>query len=188
MNSRSTEGAVPQFKIGDQAFQVSYGRNEKWIVCPDCCGTKTLRVILGDESVVKIECGGCTPGGYEPPLGRIRQYEYAVEVVERTITGVCMHGEKVSYELNNFGGGGSYYTGDADQVFATREEAQADGERRRLEHEAEENRRWLAKTKDHRSWGWNTSYHRRCAEKARKDMEYHQAKAQVCAAKAKKPA
>lgn len=175
------------FKIGDTVFQASYGRREHWIICPDCSGSRTLRVILGDDTEVNIECVGCKLG-YEAPTGRIRQYEYSVETKERTVTGVCMHGEKVSYEMNNFGVGCSYYTGDAHEVFATHDEAQAYGEQRRLEHEAEENKRWLAKTKDHRSWGWNTSYHRREAERARKDMEYHQAKAQVCAAKAKEKA
>lgn len=174
------------FKIGDQVFQASYGRTERWIICPDCLGSKTVRVILGDDTEVKIECGGCTPGGYEPPWGRIRQYDYAVEVKERTVTGICMHGSEVKYEMNNFGG--SYYTGDEKDVFATADEARADGERRRVEHEAEENRRWLAKTKDHKSWAWNATYHRRCAKEHERQLEYHRSKALVCAAKAKEPA
>src|SRR5687767_13466403 len=107
------------FKIGDTVFQASYGRHERWITCPDCLGSRHVRVILGDDTEVKIECGGCNPGGYEPPLGRIRQYDYSVEVKEREITGICMHGTEVKYELNNFGG--SYYTGTEEDTFATRE-------------------------------------------------------------------
>jgi hypothetical protein len=171
------------FKIGDKVFQASYGRQERWITCPDCLGSKRVKVILGDGTEVSIECGGCYPGGYEPSRGAIRQYDFAVEVTERTVTGVCMHGTEVKYELDNHGG--SYYTGDDTTVFATVEEARAKGERDKAEHEEAENKRFLAKTKDHHSWAWNSTYHRRCAEKARKEMEYHQDKARVCAAKAK---
>ena len=63
------------FKIGDKVFQANYGRHERWIVCPDCLGTKHVKVILGDGTEVQIECGGCDPGGYEPSLGRIWQYD-----------------------------------------------------------------------------------------------------------------
>ena len=174
------------FKIGETVFKSRYERREKWVTCPDCFGSKTVKVVLGDGTEVIIECGGCYPGGFESSLGRIRQYDYETVVKEHRVTGVNMRAEGVSYELDNEGG--SYWTGTDKDVFGTIEEARAEGDRQRLEHEAEENRRWMAKTKDHKSWAWNATYHRRCAEKARKDMEYHQGKAKVCAAKAKEAA
>lgn len=172
------------FKLGDKVFKASYERREKWVVCPDCLGSKHLKVTLGDGSEVTIECGGCDPGGFEASTGRIRQYDYVTEIKEYTVTGVNLRAEEVGYELNNFGHG-SYYTGTNKDVLGTKEEALAEGERQRLEHEAAENKRWMAKTKDHKSWAWNASYHRRCAKKAEQELEYHRGKAQVCAAKAK---
>ncbi len=175
------------FKIGDKVFRARYDRHEKWVVCPDCLGSRTVKMILGDGTEITIECGGCDPGGYQPSIGKIKQYEYATRVWEHTVTGVCMHGTELKYELDNFGSGG-YWSGDDSNVFATMEEAQAEGERQRLEHEAEENKRWMSKTKDHHSWKWNAAYHRRCIKDLERQLEYHRGKVQVCAAKAKEAA
>lgn len=175
------------FSIGDKVFKARYGRNEKWVTCPDCLGSKRVKVVLGDGTEVSIECGGCYPGGIDPSLGRIRQYEFSTEVHQHTVTGVCMHGTEVKYELDNFGSC-SYWTGDDKDTFATREEALADGERQKQEHQDAENKRWMAKTKDHRSWAWNATYHRKCAKEAQRQVDYHSAKALVCAAKAKESA
>lgn len=180
-----TDAAKEMFKIGDRVFKANYGRHEKWITCPDCLGSKRVRVVLGDETEVSIECGGCYPGGYDPSLGIIRQYDYSTEVKRYEVTGICMHGTEVEYQLDNFGG--SYHTAKDSEVFGTHEEAHAYGELQRVKHEAEENMRWLAKTKDHKSWAWNATYHRRCAKKAEEEADYHRRKAQVCAAKAKEP-
>ena len=173
------------FKIGDTVFKANYGRHEKWITCPDCLGSSHVKMILGDGTEVTIECGGCDPGGYEPSTGSIKQYDYSTEVKSYTVTGVCMHGDEVKYELNNFGGG-YWHSADDKDVFATNEEAFARGEQLRQEHEAAENKRWLAKTKDHHSWKWNASYHRRCIKDLERQLEYHRGKVQVCAAKSKK--
>jgi hypothetical protein len=173
------------FALGDKVFKANYGRHEKWVVCPDCFGSKHVKVVLGDGTEIVIECGGCDPGGYQPSTGRIRQYEYSTEVKEYTVTGISTGArDGVRYELNNFGGG-SYYTGDGDEVFGTREEAYADGEKKRLEHESEENKRWMAKTKNHRSWSWNATYHRNCIKDLERQIEHHRRKVQICAAKAK---
>jgi hypothetical protein len=174
------------FKIGDKVFKGFYGRKERWVKCPDCFGSKRVKVVLGDDTEVSIECGGCYPGGFDPSLGIIRQYDYVTEAREHTVTGVNLRADVVSYELDNFGG--SYYTATDQEVFATKDEAQAAAEEQRAHHEAEENRRLMAKTKDHKSWAWNATYHRRCAANAAKELAYHQEKARVCAAKSKEAA
>ena len=171
------------FKIGDKVFKARYERQEKWVVCPDCLGSKHVKMILGDGTEVIIECGGCDPGGCRASTGSIKQYEFATDVREHTVTGISTGGHEVHYELDNYGG--SYWTGNEKELFATREEAQAEGERLRLEHEAEENKRWMAKTKDHKSWAWNYRYHRDCIKRAEKEIEYHSKKAQICLAKDK---
>jgi hypothetical protein len=43
----------------------------------------------------------------------------------------------------------------------------------------------MAKTKDHRSWAWNASYHRRNIKDLERQLEYHRSKLAVCAANAK---
>ena len=173
------------FKIGDTVFKAHYGRTQKWVTCPDCLGTKHVKVVLGDETAIVIECPGCSRG-WEGPHGVIEQYEYATEAWEHAVTGVCTHADEVSYELDRFGGG-SYWTAKAEEVFATKEDALAEGERRRKEHEDDENRRFMAKTKDHKSWAWNANYHRRQAKEHERQLEYHRQRARVCAAKSKEP-
>ena len=133
------------FDLGAKVFMSHYGRHEKWVTCPDCLGSKTIRVILGDETELTIECGGCNPGGFRPPTGMIPQYDYETLVVERTVTGVKVTRDSVEYELDNFGSS-SYYTGTTENTFATKEEALAHGELSRQAREAEENRRFMAKT------------------------------------------
>ena len=175
------------FNIGDKVFKARYEKQEKWVTCPDCLGSRRVKMVLGDGTEILIECGGCDPGGYQPSTGRIRQYDYATVVKEYTVTGVNTRANEVGYELDNCGAG-SYYTGTDKDVFGTVEEAQADGDNQRAEHEASENKRLMAKTKDHKSWAWNATYHRRCIKDHERQLEYHRAKVQVCAAKAKEPA
>ena len=173
-----------KFKIGDKAFKATYGRHEKLVTCPDCGGSRHVLVILHDGTEITIECGGCDPGGYQPSTGRIKQYEYCTEVKEYTVTGFRLTAKDAEYELNNFGGC-SYTTAKEDALFATYENAMFYGDSQKPIHEAEENKRLMAKTKDAKSWAWNATYHRKCIKDHEHQLEYHRSKVQICAAKAK---
>ena len=170
------------FNIGDKVFMATYGRNDKFVTCPDCLGSKQVKVVLGDGTEILIECGGCDPGGYQCSTGRIRQYDYSVEAIERTVTGVKTTMSGTEYELDNFGGC-SYYTGDQSKVFATEELAIAAVNLLKQQFEDEENKRLMAKTKDHKSWAWNATYHRRCIKDLERQLEHHRTKVEICATK-----
>ena len=173
------------FNIGDKVYRADYGRNEKWITCPDCLGSARVKVVLGDGTEVSIECGGCNPGGYNPSLGRIKQYEFSASARRYTVTGIRTSATNpTEYELDNFGGS-SYTIGEEGALFATEAEAVAYGEARGKELQAEENRRLLMKTKDSKSWSWNYSYHMKCIKDLERQLEYHKQKAQVCKANAR---
>ena len=176
---------TPKFKIGDNVFMARYDKVENFVTCPDCGGSKRIRVLLHDDTEISIACGGCDPGGYEPPTGRIKQYAYTVFASPYTVTGVKITSDDVSYELNNFGGA-AYWSADKKDLFATVPEAVACGEIQKLAHEADENKRLMAKTKDAKSWAWNATYHRQCIKRLERDLEYHRSKVQICAAKANK--
>lgn len=173
-----------QFNIGDKVFKATYGKHEKLVTCPDCLGSKRVKMVLGDGTEVLIECGGCDPGGYQPSTGYIRQYDYSVELKQYTVTGVKVTKDDVGYDLDNFGSG-SYYTGTNADTFATEDEAKAYGESLRAGYEAEENKRLMAKTKNHHSWSWNATYHRKCIKDLERQLEYHHSKVQVCKAHVK---
>lgn len=174
----------PKFKIGDRVFMGRYDRVGTHVVCPDCLGSKKVKVVLGDGSEWNIECGGCDPGGYIGSTGTIKQYEYTSIATPHKVTAVKASTSGVSYELDNFGGG-SYYVPDENKVFSTSEEAMADADKQKADHEAEENRRLMAKTKDAKSWAWNLTYHRRCIKDHERQLEYHRAKVQLCESKTK---
>lgn len=179
--------AMNKFNIGDTVYKGIYERVEKYVVCPDCGGTKHVKVVLHDETEIIIECGGCDPGGYVGSTGRIKQYEYQTTVASLAVTGFSIDPSGVEYRLcgfmhNNFSNG---WCVKESELSKNEEEARQVAEEKRLEREQEENKRLMAKTKDHRSWAWNATYHRKCAKQAQRDLEYHQQKAVICASKKK---
>ena len=172
------------FEIGQKVFMTKYDREARAVTCPDCDGSTKVKVTLGNGTEIMIDCGGCDPGGYQPSTGFITQYAYLVTVITRTVTGVKKSLTGIEYELDNFGDS-SYYTGSNETCFADEEAAKAKGEELKSIHESEENSRLMAKTKDHKSWAFNYSYHLRCAKEAEKTALYHRSKAQICQAKSK---
>jgi len=176
----------PRFTLGDTVFMANYERKETSIVCPDCLGSARVRVILGDGTELKIECGGCDPGGYQQSTGRIRQYEYAIKIIKRTVTGINLGDSDVEYRMD--GHDGHCYIGSQNgdfRVFATEDEAKIGGEMLRQKHEDEENRRLLAKTKNHKTWSWNATYHRNNIKRLEREIEYHRSKVEICKSRVK---
>ena len=178
---------TPKFKIGDEVFKARYDKVETFVTCPDCGGTRYVRVLLHDDTEIRVECGCCNRGGYQPSTGQIKQYQYTTFASPYTVTGISTRSDNISYELNNFGSG-MYWTGDESELFPTIVEAMEAGEKKKAAHEAEENKRLMAKTKDAKSWAWNAAYHRNCIKKAEQDIEYHRSKVQIFASKAKEKA
>lgn len=166
---------MKQFNIGDKVWTGTYTRSERSIVCPDCLGTKKVIVILGGIEY-SVDCGGCYPGGLEPPTGMIRQYDYMAVVEPHIIQQVSaeMKWGVVEYEYR-----WEYGRGSTLGVFETEGEALAAAEAEREAYQADENKRLMAKTNNKKSYAWNASYHRKEAERATHDLEYHTSKAIV---------
>jgi len=175
----------PKYGIGDKVFKGTYDRVETHVTCPDCGGSQHILVTLHDGTELAIECGGCDPGGYQGSTGRIKQYVFTEIATPYTVTGVNVRANGVEYELNNFGG--SYWTGAEAELFSTSEEAMTHATAKKAEHEAAENKRFMAKTKDEKSWAWNATYHRKCIKDGERQLEYHRAKVKICEGKSKEP-
>jgi hypothetical protein len=159
---------MTMFNIDDRVWLATFNRKPKCVSCPDCGGTKTLRVTLFDGQSFDIACQGCARG-YEPPSGQVQLIEWAASAERKTIVGVQVRKDQPpSYHFD----GGQF--DDRGYTFATEAEAIAKAEELRQEHEDDENRRILAKTKDHRSWAWHVHYHRNCAKSHREKAEYHE--------------
>jgi len=174
-----------KFKIGDKCWYARAGQEEIKTTCPDCDGTRRIRMILANDEQISIDCGGCGLG-YMGATGTITEYKFKAFVINAAIDGIEETRENTKYRVSSFTGG--YYSFDEKDVFLTEEEAV---ERCKLlvkEAEDAEKERLLRKEKDTKSWAWNASYHRRCIKDAEKNLSYHKSKLSVASAKAKETA
>lgn len=158
----------PKFQIGDSLWIARVEQAEKWVTCPDCFGTKTLRVILGDGTEHTIDCAGCSPG-YDSPRGVVKSYNIGPVTSVEVVTGIDCSSERVRY---TFG----CWLQDECNVFATKEEATERAHELFLQREAEEERRIQEPERRKRSWAWNVHYHRDCIRRAEQEIAYHTAK------------
>jgi len=165
------------FEIGDEVWLSKYGTSGKEIVCPDCGGTKTVKVVMA-SGTYEVDCQGCYPGGVMSPTGKVTIYEYQAQAEKRVVVGVRSESEygKTKYSYTFAGG----YWGDDEHTFANQEDALADAQLHLKEHEDDENSRIKAKFNHHKSYAWNASYHKKAAYQARQTMEYHLSKAKLC--------
>lgn len=160
-----------KFQIGDTIWFASTGTREKRIVCPDCEGSRYIRVILADDIDRTIDCN-CCERGWEGSRGTLYGYEHFAEAALGVIKGAAINSE-----------GEEVYSGDGfyekEEVFATKEEADEVAEILALERTESEEKRMRAKEKEERTWAWNVTYHRRAIKQAEKDLAYHSAKLDV---------
>lgn len=162
----------------------TWDSQDNFVPCPDCGGTGRLRVTFHDETTVSIDCQNCSVG-YASPAGRVRCYDRKPKAEQFLITGVEQNAKGVRYQS---GSSSCWITLDAAEVFATHDEALAHAKELAAKQDADDRARILTKEKDTRSWAWNASYHRRGIKEAQKQLDYHAAKLNVAALKAKESA
>jgi hypothetical protein len=172
---------MTRFNVGDRVWVVDSGNAQRLVTCPDCLGQCVLTVTLGDGSQVSIQCT-CCEHGWQGSRGQVTVYDWHCEVVSDVVKGMEIEGESVRYKLTR------HYFPDA--VFATKEEAEVEMVKVLAAHQTDEEHRFN-QVKDqkgrHHSWAWNATYHRSCARRARKELEYHESKLAVAKAKSKEP-
>ena len=167
-----------RFNIGDTVYWATYQRREEWIPCPDCGGTRRVRVILHDNDEQSIDCATCSRG-YEPPTGKVVTWEFSKAVSKGTILGVEISAGRTEWRVS------PHYIVKDVEVFTTEEDALLRAEELAVEANEEEQRRIAQKEKPNRSWAWSASYHRREIKECERRISYHKAKLNVAAAKAK---
>ena len=167
-----------RFQMGDQAWRASFDSTPAYVQCPDCCGSGRLRVIMGDDQEVSIDCQNCTRG-YHGPQGVLQVYERTPRAEPVTITGMEMDADKIVYRTST-----SRTVDDAD-LFADEHQAVARAQEIGDQLGAEERARIANKEKDTRSWAWNASYHRKAIKEAERQIAYHTSKLAVAVLKAK---
>lgn len=169
------------FQIGDLVWRATWEYSQSYVTCPDCGGTRALTFVMYDGTEHTIDCAGCA-SGYEPPRGVLPVGNYKPEASPHTVTGMKLRTEGgFEYTLNN-----GFYIGE-ENLFATKEEAQARAEALGQEKAAEDLSRIYKKEKDTRSWAWHVHYHRREIKEAQRRLDYHTKKLCVAKEKAKIP-
>lgn len=159
-------------KLDDMVYVATYGMKQKQITCPHCLGTKFCTVIMATGEQFTVGCGSCERG-YEGSTGTITDYDYTPEVKRVRITRIEMkHGGNEYYSNDGY-----FY--DQKKVFLEKSEAEVEAERLAIEHAEQQADKIKRKEKDTRSWSWNASYHKKCIERATRDIEYHTAKLNV---------
>lgn len=172
---------MKKYNVGDAVWVARYQRLPLSKVCPVCYEKREVVLILGNGDQVTLPCKYCQ-SGYDPPTGRVTEYEFTTNPERVTITEVRVsqstEGETVEYLSSN-------YILYPNVVFDTREEALAKGEELAKEQALLESTRVEYLKKDaKKSFSWNAGYHMREAKRHEKDAEYHREKAALCKARA----
>ncbi len=159
--------------VGDKVWIAENKYTEKTRECPVCSGAKAVVVILGNGDRYAVTCEYCACG-YEGPRGVVVEREWECKPEQVTITEVKLH-QTVEGETFEYSSG---YRGITDRIFDTEEEA-AKKCRELIEAHVkdEEDRAYGSRKRAMRNATWTVGYHIREANKARKEMERHEARA-----------
>lgn len=167
---------MSKFNIGDTIWRARAGPEQTWIECPDCRGKKQLRVILGDDSEVAISCT-CCQYGWEGSRGSISTYVYRASVESAVVCGMEQRPRdgvmEVTYMVNMSPEGSAWQNINEQDAFATQEDARRRADVLVAEHAEAQRLEIIRKTKGHKSWAWNATYHRRELKRAQEQIEYH---------------
>ena len=147
------------YKIGDTVWYATYQRREISIVCPICFGKLKVTLILGNDDTVIMPCTFCGRNGYEPPSGKIQDYDFVKKAQLMTITEIeqisKIGKEEIKYHSE-------YCVLDADRDFDTEEAAQIKCEELCREAKKEQETRVIYLKKEaKKSFIWNAGYHLR---------------------------
>lgn len=152
--------------IGDKVFFVDASSNYgKTVPCPICFGKKFAKIILGDDSVVEVECGGCK-AGIDSPSGTMTVWAPSATVIEGTVSGISTR-NGMSYEIG-------YRNLSRHEIFT--DKIQADLERdRSLKEVTEQAERHFKDKFKHctESQLWSVKYHRSCIQSDERSIEWH---------------
>lgn len=157
-----------KYEIGDALFCATFESQKDYITCPDCGGTRTLKVILWDGTEYIINCAGCA-AGYEPPRGWIRTYKRTPKVAIVTISGIEIKRDGLT-EYRASLSENSCRILNEDELFADKAEAEVRAAELVKELEQKERDDIEKKEKPTRTWSWHVYYHRKQIRDAEKTI------------------
>jgi hypothetical protein len=60
------------FNIGETVYWIGNGYAEEMIQCPECLGTKTIKMVQANGKEFQIDCAGCSVG-FERSTGQVKR-------------------------------------------------------------------------------------------------------------------
>ena len=179
---------MPKYEIGDKVWIAQPGQKQVRKTCPICFGKLEVKLTLGDDSEVMIQCDYCGKG-FSGPQGYVMEYEYCDGANQITIQGmnvstVGKNEEEVEYKYNWCSGGGNIaYEKD---VYATQEEAIDRSNEIREQRERVQSERTIhLKKMKSKNFSWNAGYWLKQAKDAEQSAERYRNRARICKSRAK---
>jgi hypothetical protein len=164
----------PKYNIGDIVWCGEWKSYEKWEKCPDCGGTKTLRVTLFDDTEYVIPCETCKHG-YEGPYGVVKHYAYSTIARELVVQGMelgCFSDEKDIWQYKLGLEGSCYRQVPENELFMDEQSALNFALAKGRQMEIAEAARVFLKDKPSHTWAWHVTYHRREIKEAQRRLDY----------------
>ncbi len=174
---------LKDLKLGDTAWWARCGDRELTETCPICFGELKVHLILGNGETVELECEYCGKGvGY--PIGSVKECAWIAEpeiVVISSISSECRdNGCEVRYGIQRG------YSIDAENLFATKEEALDECDKMIKKRDRDEfSRVEYLKQNNKKNYSWNAGYWKRQIKRAKKDIENWSKKYIVCKERSK---
>lgn len=158
------------FALGVTVWHAAYGCESWWVDCPECLGTRKLRVSIATGEEYELECRACQDG-YEPARGKVKKYEHRFTPTLFTPNRFRIEGEEIWYSESS-PDANSYSNTPAHDLFVDKGAcaARCDEENKRLDKEKadQELRNLMHKRKD---YAWSVHYWRSELNRKRRDVE-----------------
>lgn len=159
------------FAIGETVWHAGAKYRDEYPVCPDCAGTKTVTVRLGNGDEHAIPCGCCGGGTYEGAKGYIKHTLCVYEPTQLTLARVTGF-DKGNAEYTDMPEGVSCYNiYNSSTLFRDKAECEAACEKLRAKAQADSDALDLERRKGKRKdAALSVSYWRKQAAQLRKEL------------------
>lgn len=178
----------PKYNIGDEVWVGRWEPREEFVTCPDCGGTRAMKLTLFDGTEYIVECEGCKHG-WEGSRGYNKVVRYSAYVEILTISGLeissCGRSGDPQIEYRGELSRGTCYTFPENEVFDNKEAALFYAVAKGRQLEIDQEARLYLKEKPAKSWSYHVSYYRQKIKQAKEDLAIYQRKLGIAREKTK---
>lgn len=167
------------FELGVPIWVAECNTHQRWIECPECCGTKALTLINGNGVEVSLECR-CCQDGYDPPKGIVRSHVWEARPKPFTPRRFRCDGEEWMFSESepDAASCGSF---PVDRLFKDRDDCQRKCDQMNAEHAKEQAQSLIHQvTRGRRDVAWSVHYWGRQVKELEASLERARARLSAC--------